>query len=193
VRDSVIRTESGAYSIDIDQIDLDLDEFDCLVAQAAKASVPVARTMLLDATDLARGEVLADERYVEWVLPIRNVYRRRLVDALNRAAELSIALDDPAPAFELCERAILLDHANEEAYQLIIAAAGAMGRRSLAASTFARCEEALVSELGVRPLDATRQLLASALNDDQVAVQRLGSTLRTRMLVNPIPAIATAS
>jgi SARP family transcriptional regulator, regulator of embCAB operon len=193
VRDSVIRTESGAYSIDTDQIDLDLDEFDALVGNAARSSVPVARTMLLDATDLARGEVLADERYVEWALPIRNVYRRRLVDALNRAAELSIALDDPLPAFELCERAILIDHANEESYQLIIAAAGALGRRSLAASTFARCEAALQSELGVRPLEATRQLLASVLNDDQLAAQRLSSSLRARMLATSMPFVATAS
>ena len=193
VRDSVIRTESGAYGIDVCQIDLDLDEFDRLAAEAGRATATRALALLRQAVELASGEVLADERYVDWALPIRNVYRRRVVDALIRAAELSICLDDPSPAFELCERAILLDHANEQAYQLIMAAAGALGRRSLAAMTFTRCEEALMSELGVRPLDATRQLLASVLDDDQVAAQRIGAALGTRMRDASRAPVAAAS
>ena len=193
VRDSVIRTESGAYGIDTCQIDLDLDEFDRLVTEAGRLPATPALAGLRQAVGLASGEVLSDERYVDWALPIRNVYRRRVVDALIRAAELSICLDDPSPAFELCERAILLDHANEQAYQLIMAAAGALGRRSLAATTFTRCEEALMSELGVLPLDSTRQLLASVLRDDQVSAQRVGARLAARMRDASRSPIAAAS
>src|SRR3954464_5858605 len=82
-RESVIVTEHGGYRLDRERVEVDLDVFDSLIERTAGAEPHVALSMLNEALQLARGQVLEDELYVDWALHARTVYEQRRVLALT--------------------------------------------------------------------------------------------------------------
>jgi DNA-binding SARP family transcriptional activator len=171
-RGSVVVTEPGAYRLATGLMRLDLDVFDELVARAGGEQPAAALVLLCQAADLARGEVLADEPYADWVQSLREEYRRRLVGVLVQAAELALELGEAGRASALAERAIRVDEVAEAAYRVLMLASYRVGRQEEAVRAFERCRKALESELGVEPMGETVALYAAVQAHD---VTSLGS------------------
>jgi DNA-binding SARP family transcriptional activator/tetratricopeptide (TPR) repeat protein len=152
---TVVVTEAGAYRIDPALVDLDLDRFDRLRRGPGRAELEAALA-------LVSGELLADEPHASWAIALRDLHRRRHLDALLAAADAAARDGDHPAALGHAEAAIARDRACERAYQLAIGTYRALGRREDAIVTLASCRAALAEELGVAPLPATVALAGLA-------------------------------
>jgi DNA-binding SARP family transcriptional activator len=75
----VVASEPGSYRVRLNGVALDLCTFDDLTNRAMTARRTEARRLRTQALELVRGELLADEPYVEWSLALRDLYSERHV------------------------------------------------------------------------------------------------------------------
>ncbi len=108
---------------------------------------------------LYRGDLLADF-YDEWILPLREHVRARVVSSLLALAQGYRAQSEYARAMEAAQRVLQIDNANERAHQHLMFCFAAMGNRHAALTQYKECERALRDELGVEPARETQQLYA---------------------------------
>lgn len=110
------------------------------------------------ALELYGGIYLPDRVYMDWT----SAERERLqVLALGTYIELA-KIELETNAFEcirLCQSALQIDHAWEEAYTLQIKANIASGNRPQAIKTYNICVEILMDEYGLAPLPTTKSLV----------------------------------
>jgi DNA-binding SARP family transcriptional activator len=168
-RKSLIVTEQGGYGLDTTRIDVDLDEFDRLLAQSAGAEPLVALAGINRALALVRGQVLADEPYADWAEAERRTYQPRVVQALIDGGRLSLLTGEATAALALAERAVALDPLAEAAYQVLMTASYSLWRQDDALRAFDRCRRLLAEELGIDPLDETVALQLAILRHEDVA------------------------
>lgn len=168
-RKSLIVTEREGYRLDAARIEVDLDEFDGLLAEAAGADPLVALARINRALQLVRGEVLEDEPYSDWAAALRQTYRTRLVQTLIDGGRLSLLTGEAAAALALAERAVALDPLAEPAYQVLMTASYSLWRQDDALKAFDRCRRLLADELGIDPLDETVALQLAILRHEDVA------------------------
>jgi DNA-binding SARP family transcriptional activator len=158
--DSAVVTEPGAYRLDTERAEVDLDRFDALVADGRHDA----------AVALIRGEVLADEPYADWALDLRDRYRSRVVDALLESGEAALARGELMPALARSDAAVAADPLCERAYRLAMRASYGLGRQQDALRSFDRCAKALIDELGVNPMPETEALAAAIARHEDIAV-----------------------
>lgn len=168
-RDSVIVTERGGYRLDTDRVEVDLDEFDRLVAQAAGATPLEALSLINEALHLVRGDVLEDEPDSDWAEAERGAYQQRHVQALIDAGRLSLLTGEVTAARALAERAVALNPLAEAAYQVLMTASYSLWRQEEALQAFDKCRRLLADELGIDPLDETVALHLAILRHEDVA------------------------
>src|SRR3954466_12487190 len=97
----LVVTEPRADRFALDQVELDTDEFDELLERAATTSTRTAHTLLEAALALAaRGEILAEEPYADYVAPLRRHYNGKGLQTLTGAAQAAppVAHRGAAPA-----------------------------------------------------------------------------------------------
>jgi DNA-binding SARP family transcriptional activator len=155
---AVIVTEPEAYRLAADLVDVDLDRFDALLADAANSNGNSPRSYLESAIELARGDVLEDEPYADWVMPARELYQERRLRALTDAGEAALGEADYEAALAHAAAAIQLDSVNEPAYRTMMLAYNALDRPQDALRTFERCRRELERVLDVTPSHATDRL-----------------------------------
>lgn len=136
-----------AYQLELDAVSLDLHEFDHSGARAA--------------SELVRGELLADYPYAEWLTAEREAVRVRSLRVLMEAAEASLAAGQPSAAEEASRKALELDPCLEEAYRVLMRVQLESGHDYLARRIYEQCRQRLQEELGVEPQPATAALLRS--------------------------------
>lgn len=99
---------------------------------------------------LYRGPFLAGEPD-SWLIPVRERYQRRLVEALIEAAAEARRQADWQAAERLLDGAIEVDELAEPAYQQLIELYLARQQTTQALRTYQRCRRALALGLGVMP------------------------------------------
>jgi len=162
----LIRTEPSGYRLTTDALELDVDRYETLL-QAAAADAPAGRRRALEtATRLGQLDLLADEPYAPWIVPTREHYRERQVQALVDLAECCIELGDHRAALDAAERAVALEPTRERAHRAAMLAHRALGDRDGALRCYERCRIALADELGIVPTRETADLHAVILRDD---------------------------
>jgi DNA-binding SARP family transcriptional activator len=149
------------------QVDLDAFEKALDAAKAAEAdgSPSAALAQLVLATDLYRGDLLADLPDVTWADIEREGCRSRFVAAAVRAAELLAASNELERAEVLARRALTVDEWSEPAYGALTSVALARGDRTAALRVLELCQT-MLHNLGVEPSDATRRLVRRARSSD---------------------------
>ncbi len=131
---------------------IDVEEFDELSGSDDPAD-------LHQALSLYRGELLTDDRYVEWAVPRREAVRQRyrmVLVALGRHYE---QVGDLREAQALLGRLLDDDPVNESAHQALMRVHARLGDRGAAIRQYDVLEEALRSELEVEPSLESRYLL----------------------------------
>jgi DNA-binding SARP family transcriptional activator len=66
---------------------------------------------------------------------------------------------NPMESIRFAQKALLIDHAWEDAYRVQMEAYLQKGNRPMAIKTYQQCEKVLEEEFGIEPLPETQQLL----------------------------------
>jgi DNA-binding SARP family transcriptional activator/pimeloyl-ACP methyl ester carboxylesterase len=159
----LIRTEHGGYRVSTEEVAIDADRLEDLLRSAAEADGAKRRSALEAAVELAGADLLADEPYAAWVIPTREHYRERRVQALVDLAECCLVLGDARAGLAAAEQAVALEPTRERGYRAAMLAHHALGERDAALWVYERCRSALARELGVAPDARTAQLHAEIL------------------------------
>ena len=158
----LIRTEGSRIKLVAgDALRIDTDVFDQHIDAAARAEADGTPSLALEhhlaAADLYRGPLHVDVPDAEWIDLDREHYRARFVRSAVRAGQLLLGRGDLDQAETAARRALAVDRWAEEAHAVLTAAALARGDRSAARHHLDNGLAAL-TELGVEPSPATRQL-----------------------------------
>ena len=156
----MLTTMSGAYRFALDEVTLDLDTFDQLIARAERS--PSKRLPLLQqAADLAVGDLLEDVPANHWIDQPRAMYRDRVARVhLLIAADLIIGGNYSSAVWH-GERVLTIRPYSEEAVQTIMLANHALGHSELARRVFERCRKVLADDLNTDCTSETENLGAA--------------------------------
>ncbi|MFN4218988.1 MAG: ATP-binding protein [Candidatus Bipolaricaulia bacterium] len=110
------------------------------------------------AVALYRGEYLAEDRYEEWALQIRERFRERFVEVLSLLADALARRGQYRPALSYLERALTESPLHETLYRQMMIYAFCAGDRGRAYRAYERCRTLLERELGERPSSQTEEI-----------------------------------
>src|SRR3954451_15593774 len=146
----LVVTEPRAYRFALDQVELDVDEFDELLERAATTSTRAAHTLLEGALARApRGEIPADEPYADYVAPLRRHYNGKVLSTLIAAAESALSLADAGAALAHADAALARARSHEPAHRARLLALYPLVRQHDALDAFVACRRLLDDELGL--------------------------------------------
>ncbi|HEY7388533.1 MAG TPA: AAA family ATPase [Bryobacteraceae bacterium] len=145
---------------------IDVVQFQMAIAEAASARMEndSAREIqsLTTAAQLYEDDLLPG-LYDDWLTPIREDYRKRLSEVLERLATLLEQRSEFAAAIACAERLIALDPIGEPHYQMLIRLHAGNQDRASALRAYHQCLRVLRRELGVEPGPATVELFERIL------------------------------
>lgn len=122
---------------------LDTREFETTISQS-----PIANHQLL--ITLYQGDLLADF-YDEWLVPEREYYRARYLEALLQQTRELRTHGEYRRAISAAQTLLALEPTSEAAHQQVMTCHLALGERDAARRQFDACRRLLWEELGVEP------------------------------------------
>ncbi|HWE53438.1 MAG TPA: BTAD domain-containing putative transcriptional regulator [Bryobacteraceae bacterium] len=156
---------------------IDAVGFRIAIAEAAGAHSrgdPAGELHTLAAAAQLYEDDLLPGLYDEWLVPLREEYRRQMVEVLQRLATLSEERGEFAAGIQWAERLIALDPLSEPGYQLLMRLHAANNDRSSALRAYHQCMRVLRREMGVEPGPSTLALFESLLKADAAPVPVAG-------------------
>lgn len=145
---------------------IDVVEFQTAVAEAASARAEKDRARevecLTAAVQLYEDDLLPS-LYDDWITPIRDEYRKRLSEVLQRLATLFEEQNDYPAALRYAERLVALDPLGESHHQQLIRLHASNHDRASALRAYHQCMRVLRREMGVEPGAATIELFERVL------------------------------
>jgi DNA-binding SARP family transcriptional activator len=150
-----IESRRGGYSLNPQRVWIDAAEFEQLVAAGLAALVagePEAALRRLEpATNLYRGDFLADEPYAEWALAERDRFRELAGRALRALIELRLAADDVESAARHARRLADMEPYDSDAQRRHIELSLRRGRRTEAVRRYTLFRRRLARDFGQEP------------------------------------------
>ncbi len=150
----------------MEAVDLDVDQFDRLIEQAATAEADGVPSLAVEAYeaagDLYTGDYL-EHIDDEWVIPERLRLRSLVHAATCRHGELVLASGEPELSMSSAVRAMQIDPLSERAHRLFIRCHLALGSDSAARAACQSLSERLEGH-ALTPDEETRQLLRRVQN-----------------------------
>jgi DNA-binding SARP family transcriptional activator/predicted ATPase len=151
---------------------IDVVDFQAAIADAGSARTDKDRAReiqsLTTAAQLYEDDLLP-ALYDDWLTPLRDDYRRRVSEVLQRLAALFEEQTEYAAAIPCAERLVALDSLCEPHHQLLIRLHAANHDRSSALRAYHQCMRVLRREMGVEPGPATLELFERILKADSGA------------------------
>jgi DNA-binding SARP family transcriptional activator len=135
---ALILREGDTYRMALPQhAEVDLHQFTQRLDDArrarARGDLPAQREALVDCLDLYRGDILAVEGPVEWVLETREHYRVMAAEAAEGLAESNFADGEYSEAARACERGLAIDRYRDRLWRLRVEALEMAGELAAAA------------------------------------------------------------
>lgn len=159
----LIVRKNGTYAWNSDiPLELDIEEFDALIAAAANQSGDERLATLLQALELYRGDFLPKLSMESWVMPINAYYHQRFLDIANETLSGLQERQRWEEAITLCTRALKIEPYSEELYQYLMRCQIAGGDRSGAVASYETMSELLFDTFGVMPSEESRKLYREA-------------------------------
>lgn len=107
---------------------------------------------------LYQGEFFEEDRYEEWLLPIRRRLRDDYLSILDRLSRYYLDRENYGTCITMCSKMLAVDSCREEAHRRLMCCYSRQGQRYLALRQYHRCEEALAQELNANPSQRTVEL-----------------------------------
>ena len=164
--DAVIHV-GDRYVLNRQTVDVDLDRFSALLAEAAARSDTDREQLLERARALVRGEPLGGIDYA-WAVGETRHLRAVVADLFLQLGELHLRRD-PAAALASAEEAIALDPYAEPAQRLAMRAEAILGLRESVIERYEEFRRELDTQLGLEPERETRLLYRRLLSQDAEA------------------------
>ncbi len=162
-------------------IQVDVEEFERLLAQAEAAGHPEKIDLLVSALDLYRGPFLNRLGWESWVAQLSAFFQERYINAVEGAVPLLNGRGWNSAAISLCRTAIKSAPFREELYRLLMESLMADGSYEAAHQVYTDLREMLLSELGVSPDEAIHQLdqdIQRHIRDPSISMDELRDRLR---------------
>ncbi len=155
--------DGGHYSLNRGlSIWTDVDAFAALHKRAAEfdrtGDTEAAAREFEACVELYRNELLAEDRYEDWIVPIRDQLRDRYLSALKRLNTHYFGRADFAQCVTICRKLLVVDCCNEEAHCQLMRCYAKMGQLQLAQMQYRTCVQSLAREMGVPPNGATTRV-----------------------------------
>jgi DNA-binding SARP family transcriptional activator len=159
--------DRDTYTLDRQQVRIDLDELDRLSAEAeAEATIGDHKQTLIEtALKLFRGQPLAGIDAL-WADAEARRLEARQSDLLERVGRLNLAAAQPTRALDAADRALALDPSNERPVRLALEAEFALGRREAVVERYERLCRDLDEQFGLEPHQDTKLLYRRLLSQD---------------------------
>jgi DNA-binding SARP family transcriptional activator len=167
-----LRLAEGAH------VDIDADELAAAIDAVEGRAASSAGEMGSALDGLARLgglQLLPDDPYEEWLVPLRERLRQRTLAALDTGADLARGSGDRVRAFALIERSLALDPADEHAHRVAIELRLEAGEIHAARRQLQACRQAVAEAYGVEPDPALAALI------DAAAAERPRSAEKARL------------
>jgi len=110
------------------------------------------------ALSLYRGHFLSEDEDKPWTVSLRELLKRKFVQAVSKAGEHSENEKAWGKAIAAYERGLEVDDLAEEFYQRLMRCHLARGRRADALKVYNRCKRVFTANLGVEPSEETERL-----------------------------------
>lgn len=123
-----------------------------------------ARDFLLASGPLLDGVAIDEPGFDDWLTSERARFRALQISAMFGAADACLNDGDPDGAMELARGLLSIDNYDEAAHRLAMRAYLARGEPAKALQQFETMEAVLLSELGIRPAPASRDMKAHIRN-----------------------------
>ncbi len=111
------------------------------------------------AEELYLGDLLEEDLYEAWTVPVRERYRNAYLDLVDRLSEGLWRNGNYPAVVELCGKLLAKDNCNEKAHRRLMQCYQTQGQHGLAVRQYHLCVDTLKNELGVSPSAETRNLL----------------------------------
>lgn len=148
------------YQLNLAEIWIDAIAFEKLIAQANNLindNKTDAIHYFKKAIALHKGDFLPERVYEDWSSDERERLQLQFLSASISLSELLLK-SNPAESIRLCQEALLLDIAWEDAYRIQMEAYYKKGNRPMAIKTYEVCKKVLFDEMGLSPLPETKSL-----------------------------------
>ena len=150
------------YRFEADACWIDAEVFRERLRFAAKAEAEGQWNLAADAyetgLELVRGDFLEEDRYAEWALEPRDVFREESVRGFSALARCHAQLQQFGCAAECCDRALRIAPTAETAARQLMEYAYQSGDSARALTAYRNLGEALDRDLAVRVSDETEEL-----------------------------------
>ena len=159
-------TRAPGYVLSLDRDQLDLQRFERLVREAARAEPPVAAEKLREALALWRGPPLADLAYESFAQAAIGRLEELRLEAIEQRIDADLALGHHGELVVELE-GLVADHPLREhlrAQQML--ALYRCGRQADALDVYRRTSSELSAELGLEPGRELKELQSAILNQD---------------------------
>lgn len=159
------------YGLNLDEIWIDADEFERLLAagtQALPNAPEHASDLFKQALTLYHGDYLPERRFEDWCSSERERLQVLTLGLITTLADILLA-ETPLESIRLTQHVLTIDPVWENAYRTQMQAYHLQGNRPMAIKTYRRCVTTLEEELGIPPLPETEALYQQILNSPQDA------------------------
>jgi DNA-binding SARP family transcriptional activator len=160
-----LQRNGQTYQLNTENIFIDTFAFEALIKlgnklvnEDLKATILAYRTAL----DLHKGSFLPNRIYEDWSADERERLQMMYLGTSIELAELLLP-ENPFESIQLCQQALLIDIAWEDAYRIQMQAYLKKGNRPMAIKTYKICEKVLKDEFNIKPLPETRKLMEEIL------------------------------
>jgi TolB-like protein len=152
-----------AVALDADAVDLDVAEFERLIADGTPTALD--RAAELYRGDLLDGIGVHDPAFQDWLRDERGRLQERACEALSRLLDHQAA-GDTERAIATARRLLALDPLRETTHRALMRLYVGKGERTLALKQYQACSDVLAAELGLDPEAETRELSEAIRQDD---------------------------
>lgn len=143
---------------------LDVVEFEAHAKSGLEETSGERATLLLDkGLQLYHGDYMTDRRYDDWCIEERERIQVLFLRSLERMAQLCVEGGQYDRAIHWCERIVQTDACWEEAYRLLMYCHYKQNNRNQALKWYYRCCKELERELGVMPMEGTKQMYEAVI------------------------------
>lgn len=155
-----IKKEGQAYGLNPQaSYELDISSFEEWVEAGLKEKDANRSKELLErGLKLYEGNYLEDRRLVDWCLNERERIQVLFLRGAEKLAQVSVRLQDFDSSIRWCEAILHVDRSWEEAYRLMMYSYYQKNNRPQAMKWYQKCLEVLDDELGVEPMQPTKEM-----------------------------------